>query len=130
MLELAIGGATFRLSTELPVSRSRWQLALTYNAAASIKVAMTAATTERTLNDLDGTRQLYTALAIAAAVPKLNVEFSHCLTIKKARAVAGWDFVVGRRSESVAPHRGAFFQCRVLRVVKCIALAKGFLNLS
>jgi hypothetical protein len=35
---------------------------------------MTAATTERTLNDLDGTRQLYTALAIAAAVPKLNVE--------------------------------------------------------
>jgi hypothetical protein len=78
--------STCGLATQLSVGGSRWQLALTYNAAASIKVAMTAATTERTLNDLDGTRQLYTALAIAAAVPKLNVELSHCLTMKKARA--------------------------------------------
>jgi hypothetical protein len=77
MLELAIVGATTGLSAELPVRWSRCQLALTYNAAASIKLAMTAATTERTLSDLDRMRQLHAAIAIAAAVPHLDGKFCH-----------------------------------------------------
>jgi hypothetical protein len=75
MLELAIGGATFRLSTELPVSRSRWQLALTYNAAASIKVAMTATATERLTLIGDRRWQLGTAFGIAALVPHFKGKF-------------------------------------------------------
>ena len=86
---------------------------------------MTATTTERTLNDLDGTRQLYTALAIAAAVPKLNVDFSHCLTMKKARASRARISSSAGDQKSVASNLAAFFQRRVLRVINCIALNLG-----
>jgi hypothetical protein len=85
--ELPKIGSTCGLATQLPVRGSRWQLALTHNAAASIKLVMTSAATERLTLIGDRRCQVGTAFGIAAAVPKLNVEISHCLTMKKARTL-------------------------------------------
>jgi hypothetical protein len=45
--ELPKIGSTCGLATQLPVRGSRWQLALTHNAAASIELVMTTVATER-----------------------------------------------------------------------------------
>jgi hypothetical protein len=45
--ELPKIGSTCGLATQLPVRGSRWQLALTHNAAASIELVMTTMATER-----------------------------------------------------------------------------------
>jgi hypothetical protein len=75
--ELPKIGPTCGLATQLPVRWSWWQFGLTHHAAPTIELVMTATATERTLSDLDGTRQVYTAIAIAAAVPQLYSKFGH-----------------------------------------------------
>jgi hypothetical protein len=69
--------STCGLATQLSVGGSRWQLALTHNAAASIKVAMTAAATERFALIGDRCLQLGTAFGIAALVPQFKGKFGH-----------------------------------------------------
>jgi hypothetical protein len=63
-------GSTCGLATQLSVDGSRWQLALTYNAAASIKVVMTATATERFALIGDRRWQPGTAFGIAAVLPQ------------------------------------------------------------
>jgi hypothetical protein len=75
--ELPKIGSTCGLATQLAVRGSRWQLALTYNAATPVELVMAAAAAECFALIGDRRWKAGTALEIAAAVPQLYGKFRH-----------------------------------------------------